>query len=84
MRTTRIRRKIKAYLEEKPRSSTEILEMLNTTFRDGSTMQQLGNILGKDKDIIKVGYVQRAGLRYGTYKVCLWDLTDTYRNMVGR
>ena len=84
MKTTRIRAKIKEYLAEKPRSTTEILEYINTTSRHGTTSQQLGNVLSKDKDIVKVGYVQRAGVRYGCYKVCQWDLSDTYRDVMGQ
>ncbi len=79
MKTTRIRVKIKDYLATQPRTTTEILEYINTTTRHGTTSNQLGNVLSKDKDIVKVGYVQRAGVRYGHYKVCEWALKDTYR-----
>ena len=79
MKTTRIRVRIKQYLSNGPRSTTEILEHINKTTRHGTTSQQLGNVLSKDGDIAKVGYVDRAGVRYGSYKVCQWDLSDTYR-----
>jgi len=80
MKTIRLRNKIKDYLyEEGPRSTTEILEYCNTTSRHGTTTQQLGNVLSKDGDIYKVGYVNRAGTRYGAYKICNWDVTLEYR-----
>jgi len=78
MKTTRIRTKIKKYLADGNKSTTEILEYINTTSRHGTTSQQLGNVLSKDKDIIKVGYVQRAGVRYGCYQVCQWGLAPGY------
>ena len=54
------------------------MEHINKTTRHGTTSQQLGNVLSKDRDIAKVGYVNRAGVRYGSYKVCQWDLADGY------
>ncbi len=78
MKTTRIRAKIKQYLSDGPKSTTEILEHINRTTTHGTTSQQLGNVLSKDRNIAKVGYVNRAGLRHGSYKVCQWDLADGY------
>jgi len=78
LKTTRIRLKIKKFLANGPKSTTEILEYINTTSRHGTTSQQLGNVLSKDKDIVKVGYVMRSGVRYGCYKVCQWDLSEFY------
>jgi len=84
MKTTRIRNKIKTFLADRPRSTIEVLEYINTTSRHGTTSQQLGNVLSKDRDIVKVGYVNRAGIRYGTYKVCQWALSDSYREAMGK
>ena len=83
MKTTRIRNKVKTYLAQQPRSTTEILEFINTNSRHGTTSQQLGNVLSKDKEIIKIGYVQRAGVRYGCYKVCQWALAEQYEQLAG-
>ena len=57
MKTTRIREKIKKFLGDRPRNTAEILEYINSTMRHGTTSQQLGNVLSKDKDIVKVGYI---------------------------
>ena len=72
MKTVRIRQKIKAFLSDKPRNTAEILEHINSTMRHGTTSQQLGNVLSKDKDILKVGYIKRSGLLSGGYEICEW------------
>ena len=55
MKTVRIRVGIKAFLSDGPKDTIEIHKHLNTTMRYGTTIRQLGNILSKDKDIVKVG-----------------------------
>ena len=62
MKTVRIREKIKKFLGDRPRNTAEILEHINSTMRHGTTSQQLGNVLSKDKDIVKVGYIKRSGI----------------------
>lgn len=76
MKTLRLRQKVKDYLKRGPKSTAEILEHINTTSRHGTTTQQLGNILSKDKEIVKVGYIRRLGSRYGSYHICEWNLRD--------
>ncbi len=76
MKTTRIRQIIKKFLNERPRNTTEILEHLNNTMRHGTTSQQLGNVLAKDKDIVKVGYIKRSGIISGGYDICEWATKD--------
>ena len=75
MRTTRLRQKIKKYLHNKGEANTtEILEHVNTTMRHGTTPQQLGNALSKDKDIMKVSTTKRGGALSGRYEICVWQL----------
>lgn len=74
VKTSRLRQKVKDYLKAGPKSTAEILEYINTHSRHGTTTQQLGNVLSKDKDIAKVGYVRRVGNRYGSYNICEWCL----------
>ena len=69
---TRSREKIKTFLGERPRNTAEILEHINSTMRHGTTSQQLGNVLSKDKDIVKVGYIKRSGILSGGYDICEW------------
>lgn len=72
VKTVRIREKIKKFLSERPRNTAEILEYINSTMRHGTTSQQLGNVLSKDKDIFKVGYIKRSGILSGGYDICEW------------
>ena len=72
MKTTRIREKIKKFLGDRPRNTAEILEHINSTMRHGTTSQQLGHVLSKDKDIVKVGYIKRSGILSGGYDICEW------------
>ena len=75
MRTTRLRQKIKKFLDVRGEANTtEILEHVNSTMHHGTTPQQLGNVLSKDKDIMKVATPKRGGARAGRYEICVWQL----------
>jgi len=75
MRTTRLRQKIKKFLDEiGEANTTEILEHVNSTMRHGTTPQQLGNVLSKDKDILKVATTKRGGALSGRYEICVWQV----------
>jgi len=77
LKTQRIREKIKRYLEGGAKSTIEILDMINNSSRHGTTCQQLGNVLSKDRDIVKIGHVKRGGIVSGTYNICEWALKDS-------
>ena len=72
MKTVGIRQKIKKFLQNGPRNTAEIQEHINSTMRHGTTTQQLGNVLSKDKDIIKFGSTKRSGTLSGGYDICEW------------
>ena len=77
MRTTRLRQKIKKFLDTKGEANTtEILEHVNSTMRHGTTPQQLGNVLSKDKDIMKIATTKRGGALSGRYEICLLYTSD--------
>ena len=77
MRTRRLRENIKKYLATNGASNTQqILEHINSTMRHGTTPQQLGNVLAKDKDIVKVSDTRRAGTLSGSYSICVWALAS--------
>jgi hypothetical protein len=79
MKTTRIRQKIKLYLMESgPQGTHRILDYINNEMTHGTTSQQLGNVLAKDKDLRKVGLMKRASMLGGQYDVCVWDVTNDY------
>lgn len=78
MRTTRLRQNIKKYLAANGECNTQqILEHINSIMRHGTTSQQLGNVLSKDKDIVKVSHTKRAGTLSGSYGICVWALAPT-------
>jgi len=79
MKTVRIRRKINEYLGNGPRNTAEIMEHINSTMRHGTTSQQLGNVLSKDKHIIKIGFVKKSGILSGGYDICEWATPDWVR-----
>ena len=79
MRTTRLRERIKKYLEIHGECNTQqILEHINSTMRHGTTPQQLGNVLAKDKDIVKVRQTRCAGTLSGRYEICVWALAPAF------
>ena len=79
MKTVRIREKISDYLSPGPRNSAEILEHINSTMKHGTTSQQLGNVLSKDKKVIKIGFVKKSGILSGGYDICEWATPDWVR-----
>ena len=79
MRTTRLRERIKRYLAIHGECNTQqILEHIISTMRHGTTPQQLGNVLSKDKDIVKISNTRRAGTLSGAYEICVWALAPAY------
>jgi hypothetical protein len=80
VRTTRIRQRLKKYLIDNPeQSTTKIFDHINNSMKWGVTMQQLGNVLSKDKDIQQTGIVRKKGALSGSYTMFTWDVTPTYR-----
>ena len=79
-RTFRIRQRIKKFMMDGVDIPTNIIfDHINETLSWGVTMQQLGNILSKDKDIICTGTVRKKGNMTGTYAINTWSLTDKYK-----
>ena len=73
-RTRRLREEVRIYLKDNDTANTvEIFDHLNSRFRWGATMNQVGNILAKDIRFSKVGHV-RGQFRGSTYTVCVWGL----------
>ena len=57
-RTKRLREEVKKMLTERGEANTvEIFDHLNTRFSWGATMNQVGNILAKDKRFEKIGHI---------------------------
>ena len=75
-KTSRLRNEVETYLHENNTANTvEIFDHLNSRFKWGATMNQVGNIMAKDIRFSKVGHV-RGQFRGSTYTVCIWGLAQ--------
>jgi hypothetical protein len=80
MKTVRIRKLLREYLQDRPRSTSEILEYINTRTKHGTTAHVLGNILAKDANFRKVGTTSRItgiDLVQHSYSITIWGLSST-------
>ncbi len=75
-RTQRMRVLIKEHLDKNGECTThEIYDYLNGRTRWGATMNQVTNVLAKDKDIERVGdYRHKQVARGSSYIIGLWRL----------
>lgn len=75
-KTSRLRNEVETYLNENDSANTvEIFDHLNSRFKWGATMNQVGNILAKDNRFEKIGHV-RGQFRGSIYTVCIWSLSS--------
>ncbi|MBL21147.1 MAG: hypothetical protein CMB42_04700 [Euryarchaeota archaeon] len=74
-RTRRLRTEIESLLQGGPANTVEIFDHLNTRFKWGATMNQVGNILAKDVRFSKIGQ-KRGEFRGSVYTVCVWGLRE--------
>jgi len=66
-----------------PANTLELLTFYNTATRHGTTPQQLGNVLSKDSNIVKVGTTySRSSMLSGGYDICLWASSDYVRSNI--
>ncbi|MDP6906393.1 MAG: DUF3860 domain-containing protein [Candidatus Thalassarchaeaceae archaeon] len=78
-RTKRLRKAVHTFLQKEGKANTvEVFDYLNERFSWGATMNQVGNILSKDRRFSKIGTV-RGLFRGARYSVCVWTLTDKNR-----
>ena len=54
-RTRRLRSEIEVMLRSGPANTVEIFDHLNSRFKWGATMNQVGNILARDSRFSKIG-----------------------------
>jgi|TARA_B100000530_G_scaffold238875_1_gene155511 hypothetical protein len=74
-RTGRIRNEIVNYLGENGESNTsQILEHVNKRFRWGATMNQVGNVLARDRRFVKLGLIESTTMAGFRERVCMWGL----------
>ena len=74
-RTLRLRTAIATYLESVGEANTtDILDHVNQRFRWGATMNQLGNVLARDRRFIKVGFDEGTDIGGFRMRVCVWSI----------
>ena len=74
-RTTRLRSEITTYLSQVGEANTTaILDHVNRRFRWGATMNQLGNVLARDRRFIKVGFADGTDVGGFRMRVCVWSM----------
>jgi len=74
-RTQRLRTEIQSYLREVGEANTTaILDHVNTRFRWGATMNQLGNVLARDRRFVKVGFDDGTDVGGFRMRVCVWSM----------
>ena len=76
-RTGRIRNEIAVFLDVNGDSNTsQILEHVNRRFRWGATMNQVGNVLARDRRFVKLGLIESTTMAGFRERVCLWALAS--------
>ena len=74
-RTQRLREAIHSYLGEHGEANTTmILDHINSRFRWGATMNQIGNVLAQDRRFEKVGFDDRSATGGFRIRVCIWSI----------
>ena len=74
-RTARLRNEIAQFLEANGVSNTsKILEHVNRRFRWGATMNQVGNVLARDRRFEKLGITEGTTMAGFRERVCIWAL----------
>lgn len=72
-RTQRMRSEIAEYLGDVGEANTtSILDHINNRFRWGATMNQIGNVLARDRRFTKVGFDEATDSFGYRVRVCIW------------
>jgi len=76
-RTQRLRQEISTYLASVGEANTnDILDHVNQRFRWGATMNQLGNVLARDRRFVKVGFDEGTDIGGFRMRVCVWSIAS--------
>lgn len=78
MRTTVLKNKLENALPGRISSTTQIIDFLNNITRNGTSRNQIVNVLSKHRDIVNLGHCVKRGLRRGVYKECMWGWKDDW------
>ena len=73
--TKRLRKAVFEFLEKTENANTtQIFDHINSKFRWGTSMNQLGNILAKDSRFEKVGFLSNSSSNGYRCRICVWAL----------
>ena len=76
-RTMRLRTEIATYLGNVGEANTtDILDHVNRRFRWGATMNQLGNVLARDRRFVKVGFDEGTDIGGFRMRVWVWSIAS--------
>ena len=76
-KTNRLREEVRSFLEQTGSANTvEIFDHLNERFRWGATMNQLGNVLARDRRFSKVGFDEGTDVGGFRTRVCVWSMAS--------
>ena len=76
-KTQRLRQEISTYLSTVGEANTSaILDHVNKRFRWGATMNQLGNVLARDRRFVKVGFDEGTDVGGFRMRVCIWSISS--------
>ena len=76
-KTQRLRQEISTYLTTVGEANTSaILDHVNKRFRWGATMNQLGNVLARDRRFVKVGFDEGTDVGGFRIRVCVWSIAS--------
>jgi len=69
--------------EAGPANTQELLVFYNIATRHGTTTQQLGNVLSKDSNIVKVGTIRSGRTTLsGSYDICVWATQNYVKSQI--
>jgi hypothetical protein len=79
MKTTLMRKKIKEYLSDGPKTTAQIISHLNKVLKHGTTRSAVNNVLGKSREFTQVGTTYKQNLCHARYPIAIWKLTPSHQ-----
>jgi len=67
---------MKLLAENGPTDIHAIMEHINNVMRNGTTTNQLGNVLSRDKRFVVCGMTRVDSMLSGSHEITVWDLKE--------
>lgn len=71
---------LKTLKENGPMSTPSLLEVVNSTTRHGTTMNELGNVLAKNPEVEHYGMTWTRSILGDRYEVRVWTTAHDHKN----